>query len=200
MKAGTIRFLMFASSLPAMAQQPEGEPPGMKPLKHLEIPDPPAVPEHVSTLFVIGVLVLLGLVVTGSILLLFARKTSAAVSARRPIKETLRALKDLRGRAASMKPSEVGYQVSDILRHFYEARYGIRALVRTSQELFPKMEKGQEPQRRRQWRERYEPLASVYDRLSYAPVPATTNEALELIDTALGKLEEERLHDDTVVR
>ena len=109
MKAVLARVWMFGVSLPAMAQlQPEGGPPELKPLKHLEIPDPPAVPEHVSPLFVIGVLVLLGLVVTGSILLLFARKAAPAGPSRRPIKETLRALKDLRGKAAGMKPSEVG--------------------------------------------------------------------------------------------
>ncbi|MDB6120870.1 MAG: hypothetical protein JWO08_4651, partial [Verrucomicrobiaceae bacterium] len=117
---------------------------------------------------------------------------------RRPIKDALRALKDLRGKADVLSPSETGHQVSEIMRRFYEARYGIPAPFRTSQELFPRVDISQEPMRRRAWRERYEPLAAVYDALSYAPVPATMSDAILLIDNAMQKLEEERLNENAL--
>jgi hypothetical protein len=55
---------------------------------------------------------------------------------------------------------------------------------------------GPEPLRRRAWRERFESLAALYDSLSYAPLPVTKAEALALVETALVKLEEERLHEN----
>jgi len=191
-------FLALVLSAPAFAQQvPDGmQPPGPPPLPHPEIPPPLPLPEHVSVWLVVGVLVLLGLLVTGIILLLFGRKAAGPVPSRRPIKEALRALKDLRNKADVLPPSEVGHGVSEILRRFYEARYGIPAPFRTSQELFPKVDLNQEPLRRRLWRERYEPLAAIYDALSYAPVPATSADATRLIDDAIHKLEEERLNED----
>ena len=46
------------------------------------------------------------------------------------------------------------------------------------------------------WRERFESLAALYDSLSYAPMPATKEEALALVETAIMKLEEERLYEN----
>ena len=178
-------------------QMPDGmQPQGPPPLPHPEIAAPLPLPEHVPVWFVVGGLLLLGLLVAGILWLLFGRKAAGIAPTKRPVKEALRALKDLRNKADVMRPSEVGHQVSEILRRFYEARYGLPAPYRTSQELFPKVDLNQEPLRRRLWRERYEPLAAVYDALSYAPVPATSAEAVRLIDSAVAKLEEERLNED----
>ncbi len=180
-------------------QQPDGmQPPGPPPLPHPEIAPPLPLPEHVSVWLVLGVLAVVGLMVTGLILLLFGRKGPPPLPSRRPIKEAMQALKNLRSKADALDPSEVGHQVSEIMRRFYEARYGIPAPFRTSQELFPRVDISQEPLRRRLWRERYEPLATVYDALSYAPAPATLNKAILLIDNAMDKLEEERLNENTL--
>ena len=187
-------------AMPAYAQQmPDGvQPQGPPPLPHPEIPPPPPLTEHVSAWLVIVVLVLIGLVFSGIVMLLFGRKKPGPAVARRPVKDALRALKELRNQADVMSPAQVGHQVSETLRRFYEARYGIPALVRTSQELFPKVDLKQEPLRRRVWRERYEPLAAIYDALSYAPAPATKAEAVRLIDEAIAKLEEERMNEDSL--
>ena len=172
---------------------PVGGPP---PLPHPEIPVPEPLPVQVSAWLVIGGVVLLGLIVSGLILLLYGRKSTGPAAAKRPVRDALRALKDLRNKAGGLSPSESGHQVSEIMRKFYEARYNIPAPYRTSQELFPQVDLSHEPLRRRMWRERYEPLAAIYDELSYAPVPATAVEALRLIDAAIGKLEDERLNED----
>ena len=75
---------------------------------------------------------LLGLLVAGILWLLFGRKAAGIAPTKRPVKEALRALKDLRNKADVMRPSEVGHQVSEILRRFYEARYGLPAPYRTA--------------------------------------------------------------------
>ena len=193
-------LVAFLSQAIATAQQmPEGmAPQGPPPLPHPDIALPPVVPEHASPWLVAGGLLLLGLLVAGLILLLFGRKSPASAAAKRPVKDAVRALKDLRNRADALGPSEVGHRVSEILRRFHEARYGIPAPYRTSQELFPNVDMSAEPLRRRLWRERYQPLAAVYDVLSYGPMPATKAEALTLIDTSLEKLGEERQNEDAL--
>lgn len=194
--AMTLVVAFLASPVIAQQAPEEMPPPGPPPLPHPDIPPPLPLPEHVSVWLVLGMLLVLGLLVAGIILLLFGRKASGSAPARRPIKEALQALKDLRNKADVLPPSEVGHGVSEIMRRFYEVRYSIPAPFRTSQELFPSVDLSQEPLRRRMWRERYEPLAAVYDALSYAPVPATTADATRLIDDAIHKLEEERLNED----
>ena len=190
-------LLLLLPSFLAAQQMPGGmQPQGPPPLPHPEIAPPPELPAHVSAFAVIAILVVVGLLVSGVILLLFGRKGTVGVATKRPVRDALRALKDLRNKVDVLSASEVGHQVSEILRRFYEARYGIPAPFRTTQELFPKVEPTQEPMRRRMWRERYEPLAAIYDQLSYAPVPGTTVEAARLVDDAIHKLEDERLNED----
>ena len=195
---GWICLLLLAAPVFAQQMPDGGMPQGPPPLPHPEIVQPLVVPEPVSVWLMVGMLLLLALAVSGLVFLLFGRKPGASSAIKRPVKDAMRALKDLRSRADAIGPAEVGHQVSEILRRFHEVRYGIPATCRTSQELFPKVDMSGEPLRRRAWRERYEPLAAVYDALSYAPVPATTVEAVKLIDASLEKLGEERLNEDAL--
>ncbi|MDB6140165.1 MAG: hypothetical protein JWO94_3237 [Verrucomicrobiaceae bacterium] len=185
--------------LAAYAQEaPENSLPfGVPSLPDPEVPAPPPLPEHVSPWLVIGVLLLLGLLVTGTTLLLFGLKAAGSPGSKRPVRDALRALKELRNHLDVVKPAEAAHEVSEILRRFYQARYSIPAPFRTSQELFPNVDLSQEPLRRRLWRERYEPLAAVYDKLSYAPVQATREDVVRLIDEATQKLDEERLNENS---
>lgn len=176
-----------------LAQMPGQEPP---PLPHPEIPPPVDVmtPWPWWLLVAAGVL-LLGLVAL-VLFLIFGHKPRAAVVARRPLQDAIRRMKDLRGKADVLSPSEVGHGVSEILRRYYMERYSIPAPFKTTQELFPQQADVDKNFRRRAWRERFETLATLYDSLAYAPLPATGDEAVALVDTALNKLEEERLLPD----
>ncbi len=178
------------------AQLPEGasgQEPDQLPHPEIALPssDLPSIPGWVVLM---ALLAIVG-AVTGVLALLFGRQTKPPPIPRRTVKDTVRALKALRNTAEALGPAAVAHQVSNILRRFHEERYGIPAPRRTSQELFPSMDLSAESARRRAWRERYEPLAAMYDSLSYAPVPASTAEAVRLIDAALEKLEEERLNE-----
>ena len=176
-----------------LAQMQAPEPP---PLPHPEIPPPVDVVSPLPwwLLLLIGAL-LLGLVAL-VLFLIFGRKPKMAIPAKRPLQDALRRMKDLRGKADVLQPSEVGHGVSEILRRYYLERYGIPAPFKTTQELFPASADVDKNFRRRVWRERFEPLAALYDSLSYAPLPATSSEAVTLVETAINHLEEERLLPD----
>jgi hypothetical protein len=128
--------------------------------------------------------------------LFLGKKAPPGLPVKRPLKEALHAMKALRAKADVLPPSEIGHEVSEVLRRYYLERYGIPAPFKTSEELFPAGSLETEPLRRRAWRERFESLAALYDSLSYAPLPVTKAEALALVETALVKLEEERLHEN----
>lgn len=185
-------MIHFLAQLPGGAPAPE-------PLPHPEIPPPHAIDPGVP----LWVWIVTGAVLVALIALLLGillRKPAATKgSTERPLKKATRALKDLRNRADVIAPAEVGHEVSVILRRYYLERHGIPAPCQTSEELFPPVDRNDEPIRRRKWRERFEPLAAFYDALAYAPLPATKHDALKLVDDALAKLEEERLHEDPVV-
>lgn len=146
-------------------------------------------------------LVLLACAAALGVVLLFlwlfmGKKAPQGLPVKRPLKEALHAMKALRAKAELLPPSQIGHEVSEVLRRYYLERYGIPAPFKTTEELFPAGSAEQEPPRRRMWRERFESLAALYDSLSYAPMPATKDEALALVETAIMKLEEERLHEN----
>ncbi|MBL9146002.1 MAG: DUF4381 family protein [Verrucomicrobiaceae bacterium] len=184
--------LMLAPGL-VLGQMPAQEPP---PLPHPEIPPP----VDVMTPWPWWLLVLAGLLLLGLValvlFLILANKPKAVVPVRRPLQDAVRRMKDLRGKADVLPPSEVGHGVSEILRRYYMERYSIPAPFKTTQELFPLNADVDKNFRRRAWRERFEPLAELYDSLAYAPLPATSSEAIALVETAINKLEEERLLPD----
>lgn len=199
---GRIARAVICSSFPlgmlllpslARAQMQAPEPP---PLPHPEIPPPVDIVSPLPWwLILIAGMVLLGLVAL-VLFLIFGRKPLIAVVAKRPLQDALKRMKDLRSKADVIPPSEVGHGVSAILRRYYMERYDIPAPFKTTQELFPQQADMEKNFRRRAWRERFEPLAALYDSLAYAPLPATSREAMALVDTAISHLEEERLLPD----
>jgi hypothetical protein len=196
----TTKFLSAFLTLPfcVIAQMPQmqGQPPEPPKLPHPEIPPPEELPVHYPWwAYLLGGLVLAGLV-TLVIVLIFGRKEKPVTVTKRPLGDALRRMKDLRAKADVLPPSEVGHGVSEILRRYYMDRYHIPAPFKTTEELFPRVPIEEEPIRRRVWRQRFESLAALYDSLAYAPLPATRSEAIALVETAIIKLEEERLQSD----
>jgi len=190
-----LHSLLWVLGFPLLAQMPmqQGGPP---PLPHPDILPP--VPVELSWplwLVLVACAAVLGVLLL--ILWLFlGKKAPQGLPVKRPLKEALYAMKALRAKADVLPPSQIGHEVSEVLRRYYLERYGIPAPFKTSEELFPAGSLETEPLRRRAWRERFESLAALYDSLSYAPLPATKAEALALVETALVKLEEERLHEN----
>ena len=184
--------LLLASGT-LLAQMPQQGPP---PLPHPDILPP--VPVELS--WPLWLVLLIGAAAFGVLWLIIwlwmAKKPVQAVPLKRPLNAALKSLKMLRDKTSAMTPSEVGHTVSEVLRRYYLERYGIPAPFKTTEELFLTGSAEQEPPRRRMWRERFESLAALYDSLSYAPMPATKEEALALVETAIMKLEEERLYEN----
>ncbi len=174
-----------------MMQVPGGEPESPPPLPFPEIAAPPVVEVSLPIVWlVIGSLLLL--LALWLLLKPFWTRVSAAVQSQgRPLSAALRALRELRGRAAGLTPAEIGHEVSETLRHYYYHRYGVPAPFRTTEELFPPVQDTQESSRRKHWREKFEPLAAFYDVLAYAPHTVTEASALRLIDDAIARLESE---------
>ena len=177
----------------AQMAAPSGQPgaPEPVPLPHPEIAPPVELPGGLPLWVVVtGALIVLSLVAL-VVWLLFRPRPPVGVSPRQPVKTALKALRDLRAKSDGLQPPEIGHRVSEILRVYFMARYSVPALFQTTQELFPRwrdFESAQKPA----WRGRFEPLAGIYDELAFAPKPATHAQAQSLIESAIGKLEEER--------
>lgn len=186
-------LVLQASAL--LAQLPQE----MEPLPNADIPPPVELTVNYPWWVYLSGGVLVAAIVVLIVWLLMGGKAPSAIPVKRPIQTALRLLKALRAKADQMAPAEIGHEVSEILRRFYQDRYHIPAPYRTTQELFPSVRLEDEPLRRRHWRERYESLAALYDSLSYAPLPASPSEAIALIETAITKLEEERLNENPLV-
>ncbi len=207
-KASSPCLLFFTALLPALplrAQLP-GAAPEPQPLPHPKLPAPPPVPEGIAlwVWIVSGVLAaaLFGLILW---LLLRARTLQPAPLAN-PRLNTLRALRQLAASAPSLPPAETGHRVSLILRQYLQDRYRIPAPCRTTPELFASA--GTPPPLPstastglfdiRPTRAAapaapavFAPLAEFWDRLAFAPLPASTAEALDLVETALQRVEED---------
>jgi hypothetical protein len=123
--------------------------------------------------------------------MLTAPKLAQALAPRRPLQSALRKLREVRAKVDSTPPATTGHEVSEVLREYYLHRYSVPAPFRTTQELFPTGWDEPETSRRKKWRERFAPLAPEYDRLAYAPVPATTEDARQLVESAIVTLEAE---------
>lgn len=180
-----------------LAQAPA--PQGPEPLPHPDIPPPLHFEPGWSWAVWMGIgvatLALMGLLLS----ILLSRRETVRQPPKRPLQTALRAMKDLRNKIDVIAPAEVGHGVSEILRQYYLDRYGIPAPFKTTEELFPQATRNDEPLRRRHWRERFESLAALYDSLSYMPPPLSKPDAVGLVDSAISKLEEERLlHEDSV--
>ncbi len=100
----------------------------------------------------------------------------------------MRALKDLSSKVATLAPGEVSAQVSEILRRYFLERYKIPAPFRTTHEIFQGTSLSGSSLRVH----KYASLAALWDQLSFAPVPGTSDEAVQLVDKAILHLEEDR--------
>lgn len=198
-------LLLIALAVPARAQLPGGAP-EPQPLPHPELPAPPPVPEGVA-LWVWIVCGLLAAAMFGLILWLLLRaRPLRPLPAANPRQQTLRALRQLSATAATLPPAETGHRVSLILRQYLQDRYRIPAPCRTTPELFaaaktpPPLPKAAanglfeiRPARAAAPAAPvvFAPLAELWDRLAFAPLPASTSEALALVETAIQRVEED---------
>ena len=169
-----------------LAQAPEGPP--LQPLPNPELPEvflPPA-PMPVWIFLVAGLVLvaMLSLVLW----LLLRPRAPEAVPPRRPWQAAMTALRELSSRARSQAPGKTAGEVSEILRQYFLVRYKIPAPFLTTHEIF---EGGGIPATSQRLH-KYAPLAALWDELSFAPVPATTDEAAELLAKAITHLEEDR--------
>ena len=185
-------------------QAPEGPPP--QPLPHPELPAVP-LPPSVTPLWVwlaLGAVVAILLSVV--VVLLFTRpKPVQKISSAQPRRDAIAALTQLRAEADQLPPPTVAARVSMILRSYLEARYRIPASRRTTPELFsgqvqpeplpvfgtelfiPKAAPGPSSSPLKP----FAPLAEFWDRLAFAPTPATDADALQLIETATTRIQED---------
>ncbi len=171
-----------------LAQLPAGqEALKPQPLPHPLLPDP--TPLEFGTpwwWYALGGMVILYLLVL-VLWLLFRSKRPSPPPLPRPWKRARESLGALQKKAASQPPVEVAHEVSEILRRYFMERYQIPAPFRTTRELFRHggAQNSQSVQR-------YEPLACLWDELSFAPAPVTAAAASALIERAVQHLEEDR--------
>jgi hypothetical protein len=184
-----ILLCILSSVTVLMAQAPGGQAPKLTPLPHPEIALP-AVPEEAKPVGHIIVAVFGAFVLMGLIAWLLLRKSRLqpppVVSASQIALNRLAALKE---EADTGAPAVIASRVSVILREFQEAGFAVPAPYRTSDELFHKAE----PALQGVLKERFSPVAAFYDRLSFAPQPATKAEASELIDNAIAAVSDEKV-------
>lgn len=189
-----VMTLDLTPRLTPWAQTPVAQGPAVPepvPLPHPEIPQPPDLPPGVPLWFLVATALLILLIVALVLWLLFKPKTIPKVPQRDPLQSALRALRDLRSRAAALPAPEIGHRVSEILRIYYLEKYSIPAPFRTTPELFPGQDHPELPPRKA-WRAKFEPMAQRYDEMAFAPAPATPAQAASLIESAIARLEEDR--------
>ncbi len=193
---------------PFLAQAP-GQPPAppLQPLPHPELPDLPPVPVEVATwVWVIGSLLAAAMLGLALWFLLKPRPQRAKLQPN-PRTATLRALRQLHSTVTTLPPPEVGHRVSIILRQYLEDRYHIPAPARTTPELFAKAADLPDTPRIASTGllevhtvkstaptkvvAPFAPLAELWDRMAFAPLPATEKEAINLVESAIQRLEED---------
>ena len=134
---------------------------------------------------VVVVLLLLALVIW----LLFRRKSQRMMQPEPPLRRATALLESLKGRLDGMSAGDAAHEVSVILRDYLQDRYALPAPYRTTQELYGKQAA---VQAREGLCERFQPVAEFYDRLEFAPQPASRADCEELITAALEVLREEK--------
>ena len=185
-------LLISASSV--LGQAPGTQAPKLTPLPHPDIALP-AVPEEARPVGHIIVAVFGAFVLLGLIAWLILRKsvlhpppvTSATNIA-------LKRLRSLQPETEKLSPSEIASRVSVILREFQEAGFAVPAPYRTSDELFHKAE----PALQGVLKERFSPVAAFYDRLSFAPQPASKADASKLIEDAIVAVSDEKVNSASI--
>lgn len=176
----------------ASAQQPQ---PQLTPLPYPDVA-PPVLPEPARAWWplVLGIVVVSGLLAL-LIWLMFRRKVSPLVNAEPPLVRATARLEALNARLDAMTPGETAHEVSVILRDYLQGRYSVPAPCRTTEELYGE----RAIQGRDGLRERFEPVAAFYDRLEFAPQPATRSDSEKLIASALQTLRDEKRYNPGAV-
>src|SRR5436190_10442640 len=175
----------LAMTPPAQAQGPQQD---LVPLPHPEIA-PPVVPSLLESwwLLIGGVVIALALLIV-VLWLLFLRKAHESPVIVSPLKTALNRLAALQSELDHLSTVEVAHRVSVTLRDYLQARYAVPAPYRTTQELY-----GEKAiQARDGLRERFGPVAEFYDRLEFAPQPASRAESEMLIADAVRALRDEK--------
>jgi hypothetical protein len=158
------------------------------PLPHPEIA-PPVVPaEPMSWWLPIAGIVTAVVLASLVVWLLFLRKSDTGSEAVSPLKLALGKLEELQQELDSLTSDELAHRVSVILREYLQARYGVPAPYRTTQELYG----NSAIQAREGLRDRFGPVAEFYDRLEFAPQPASRDDSAKLIDEAARALKDEK--------
>ncbi len=168
-----------------------GDAPAPVPLPHPDIAPPVELPGGLPLWVVITACVIVACLVSLVLWLLFRPRPQTPMATQMPVKTALTSLRNLRSQSDDLAPPEIGHRVSEILRVYFMARYAVPALYQTTPELFPKWQDA-ESDAKRVLRERFGPLAGIYDEIAFAPTPSTQAQAQSLIETAIRKLEEER--------
>jgi hypothetical protein len=162
-------------------------PPEPVPLPHPDLA-PPSIPAPGGPLWLIigGSAVALVLFVL-LLWLLFKQSAPATTSSTPPLSRAQKRLQELLLECDTLPPDETAHRVSMVLRDYQEGRYLVPAPYRTREELY---EHG-EFKTRDVVRQRFGPIATHSDRLAFAPVPATKEEARALVQESLDALQQE---------
>ena len=207
--ARPLGLLMVGYLAPDATAQTGAPGPQLQPLPHPELPQPPPAPAEIAT-WVWGVAALLTVFMVALILWFLLRPRPAKPqSLAQPRQIALRALRQLHSQVATLPPPEIGHRVSTLLRQYLQDRYRIPAPFRTTPELFSNQRLASPPPTGtnsifeivpaeaarlggpKSPVAHFAPLAELWDRLAFAPLPATSAEASRLIETAIQRIEED---------
>ncbi|CAN5912632.1 hypothetical protein BH11VER1_BH11VER1_18660 [soil metagenome] len=183
-----LSLVLLSESWAQLSTGAAKEPSKLTPLPHPDIAQPamlePGISPWVIALAGVGLLSLFVLFLW----LLFRKKVSLPPIQPPPLKQALERLERLRAQVDQLVPSEVAHQVSVILRNYQLGRYSLPAPYRTSEELYG----NKATVERTEIKERFAPLSAIYDRIEFAPIPATKEESLDLIEAATLALQDEK--------
>lgn len=182
---------MAACAMTPAALWAQGAAPGpqLMPLPHPDIAAPDFPVNQPTPWWMVVGGILLGLLLTAGLLWLLLRERKPRPPAPHlPLKLAIESLESLRSRLDQSTPQEVAHEVSAILRDYLQLRYALPAPYRTTEEIYQSAAMAS----RQPLRERFEPVAMLYDRLEFAPRPSTAADSARLVDTALEALREEQ--------
>jgi hypothetical protein len=182
-------FVGAANSLQAQAPAKKGEAPKLTPLPHPEVA-PPALPQEPKPILpIVGAIFGVFVALTVLILLVIWRMKVRPPKLVSPATIAIKRLTALKAELSTLAPPEAAGRVSIILREFQEAGFAVPAPYLTSDELYHQPDGPLADA----VRERFGPVADLYDRLSFARKPATKEEAEALIQTAMQAVSEVKL-------
>ena len=182
-------FVGAANPLHAQAPAKKEEAPKLTPLPHPEVALPALPVEPKPILPILGAIFGVFVALTLVILFVIWRMQVRPPKLVSPAKIAINRLTALKAELSALAPPEAAGRVSIILREFQEAGFAVPAPYLTSDELYHQPGGPlADPVK-----ERFGPVADLYDRLSFARKPATKEEAETLIQTAVQAVSEVKL-------